>query len=457
MKFSDRDSRPDSGGHEWLHLPSDSPEMEFSPSKTILVLALLIWLPWSGLGCIAATPHSDATLALPAESFAGVQSECLPEFPDHNGWYGGDAAYSVPLPIDEGRVSLWLFGDTFVQHPDTPSERTYPYVHNSIGISRCEPGGVWSLETFWQHDEGGTPRSFFVPDLQADWARAAIEETGSPPYYWLFDGFIAHDVLFIGLLRVAHSEPRGPFNLPFRPIGMDLARIENYRDAPIDWRIQISTLSNDTHAFPGSAFVTTGSHLYTFAFFDRGDGRTPRMLSRLELDELVHWKLDLSDSLETLTSDSRWKSGFEPSQAKIVMDDDASEMSIHFDSLRRTWIAVYSDLTSTGGIETTTAIQIRTASDLAGPWSNPEELILIPETAPGHARSRDENLFCYAAKAHPQFSSPGELVVTYVCNLFARNASESLTVLEMLRERVDLYRPRAIPVAIPSSLLPSTF
>jgi hypothetical protein len=431
--------------------------MRFPRAKRILVLALLIWLPSGGLGCIAPTPHSDATLTLPAESFAGVQSECLPEFPDHNGWFGGDAAYSIPLPIDDGRVSLWLFGDTFVQHPDTPRERTYPFVHNTIGISRCEPGGVWSLETFWQHDKAGTPRAFFVPDLEADWARAAIEETDSLPYYWLFDGFIAHDVLFIGLLRAAHSDPRGPFNLPFRLMGMDLARIENYRDAPTDWRIQISTLSNDTHAFPGSAFVTTRSHLYTFAFFDREGGRTPRMLSRLELDELVHWTPDLSNSFETLASDSSWKSGFDPGKARIVMDDDASEMSVHFDSLRKIWIAVYSEPTPTDEIGTTTAIQIRTARNLEGPWSGPEELILIPETAPGHARSRDENLFCYAGKAHPQFSSPGELVVTYVCNLFANDASETLTVLDMLRERVDLYRPRAIPVAIPSSVAPSTF
>jgi hypothetical protein len=426
--------------------------MRSSPSKTTLFLALLIWLPWSGMGCIAALPKPDPTLALPVESFAGLQSECLPEFPDHDGWYGGDAAYSVPLPIDEGRISLWLFGDTFVQHPDTPRERTYPYVHNTIGISRCEPGGVWSLETFWHQDEAGTPRAFFMPDPGADWTRAAIQETGSLPYYWLFDGFIAHDVLFVGLLRVAHSEPRGPFNLPFKLVGMDLARIENYRDAPTDWRIQISTLSNDTHAFPGSAFVMTTSHLYTFAFFDRGDGRTPRILSRLELDELAHWQPDLSDSLEYLTSDSRWKSGFEPSKARIVMDDDVSEMSVHFDSLLRTWIAVYSVSTSTDEIGTTTAIQIRTARDLEGPWSKPERLILIPETAPGHARSTDENLFCYAAKAHPQFSSPGELVVTYVCNLYAKNASETLSVLERLRESTDLYRPRAIPVAIPSKL-----
>lgn len=429
--------------------------MRPSPPTKSLAFLLLFWLPWSGLGCIAATPTPDTARALPVESFAGLQSECLPGFPDHDGWYGGDAAYSVPLPIDEGRVSLWLFGDSFVQRPGMPDERTYPFIHNSIGISRCESGGAWSLDTFWHRDERGTPRAFFIPDPDAHWVRIAAGKAGTLPYYWLFGGFLAHDVLFVGLLRVVHSEPRGPFNLPFRLLGIDLARIENYRDAPMDWRIQISTLSNDTDAFPGSAFVVTTSHLHAFAFFDRGDDRAPRMLSRLSLDALVSWQADLSYALEYLASDSQWRPGFEPDRAKIVMEDDASEMSVHFDSAAKTWIAVYSNPARSNHIEkarTPTTIHIRTAGALAGPWSKPQKLVSIPETVPGHSRSADENLFCYAAKAHPQFSSPNELIVTYVCNLFAIDPEEAPTILRRLREDIGLYRPRALSVGIPPTL-----
>jgi hypothetical protein len=358
----------------------------------------------------------------------------------------------VPLPIDEGRLSLWLFGDTFVEHPNTPNERSYPLVHNTIGISRCERGGLWSLDTFWHQDENGTPRAFFQPDPDANWVRAAARRTGGPPYYWLFDGFIAHDVLFVGLLRVAHSEPRGPFNLPFQLLGMDLARIENYRDPPEDWRVQLSTLSDDTEAFPGSAFVVTESHLHAFAFFDHGDGRAPRMLSRLDLDALVRWQPDLSNSLEYLGSEGRWRPGFEPDKAMIVMDDDSTEMSVHFDSFTSTWIAVYNDPGRTHEAPNGGTIQIRMAPALTGPWSKPRALAPIPETIPGGPYSADENLFCYAGKAHPQFSSPDELVVTYVCNLFASDASDTHSVLRRLRVSTDLYRPRAMTTAIPSRL-----
>ena len=323
--------------------------------------------------------------------------------------------------------------------------RTYPFIHNSIGLSHCRPGGDWSLKTFWQQAHPDGPSAFFVPDASADWVRTSIRETGAQPYYWLFDGFLAHDVLFIGLLRVEHAAPRGRFNLPFRLVGMDLARIENYRDSPTDWRIQISTLSNDTEAFPGSAFVVTESALHAFAFFQKEGGRSPRMLGRLDLGALRDWRPDLSTAWEYLGSDSQWQRGFAPRHAKVVMTDDATEMSVHFDELTNEWIAVY----SAPGSGT---IWMRRAEELVGPWSKPRALFEIPEmvqTTPPH---RDPNLFCYAGKAHPQFAAPDRLLMTYVCNLFARDATEISETLRRLQDTPSLYRPRSASIAIPPRL-----
>jgi hypothetical protein len=44
---------------------------------------------------------------------------------------------------------------------------------------------------------------------------------------------------------------------------------------------------------------------------------------------------------------------------------------------------------------------------------------------------------------------PGELLVTYVCNLYARNAAEANPILRRLRDSPDLYRPRAVMVDLP--------
>jgi hypothetical protein len=383
----------------------------------------------------------------------GRESKCLPEFGDGSGWFGGDAAYSIPLPAEGTPTSLWLFGDSFVSRPNAEPGRQYPFVHNSIALSRCSEDGEWSIEYFWQAANPDEPEAFFQPDPGASWVQNLVESTGGDAYYWLFDGFLTERALFVGLLRVGQSTPRGPFGLPFRLLGMDLARIENYSDSPEHWRIQISALSENRIAFPGSAFVMAGDHVYAFAFFDRGDGRSPRSLSRIRVNALESWKPDLSRDLETLSAESKWIYGFRPESAKLLMRDDASEMSVHFDAASQKWVAVYNHPTRRSdpdpSEQSATAIFLRRATSLEGPWTEPEPIAEIPETLPDTSRERDENLFCYAAKAHPQFSSSNELRLTYVCNLFSRSDDETLGVLRRLRETPSLYRPHTLSVAIP--------
>lgn len=228
--------------------------------------------------------------------------------------------------------SLWLFGDTFVENDPLVSTRSFPFIHNSIGLSRCAKGGRWSLETFWNQSDPTAPVAFFTPNSDSPWVRDAVLKTGRPPYYWPFDGFIVDHVLFVGLLRIVEAEPRGPFRLPFRVTGMDLARIDNPRDPPGQWRIRISTLSEgDNHsdsdsgnAYPGAAFVKDGRFIYAFTAFDREDGESPRALARLPIHALEHFRSDLTGELETYVRGGSWQSGFTPEDALILMSDSAS-------------------------------------------------------------------------------------------------------------------------------------
>lgn len=71
----------------------------------------------------------------------------------------------------------------------------------------------------------------------------------------------------------------------------------------------------------------------------------------------------------------------------------------------------------------------------------------IPELAPGPGA--DPNLGCYAAKEQPQFSRPGSLTFTYVCNLFAGLGQDPYEVLGRLQRSMDLYRPVAAAVTLP--------
>jgi hypothetical protein len=405
------------------------------------------------LGCRSTSLPPKATAGTPPRDHIGAQAQCTPRFPDTDGWLGGDAAYSIPLastPSQEaGSTSLWLFGDTFIESPGRKPGRQYPFAHNTVGVSHCRADGDWKLATFWGQSSASAQTAFFEPDPNAAWVRHAQAQDGKVPYYWPFDGFVAHGSLFVGLLRVVPSDARGPFNLPFRLVGMDLARVDNPLEPPEQWRIRISTLSENPHAIPGSTFVVEGNYVYAFVFFDGDDGRSPRALSRIPLRALRVWDSDLSKHFETFDRAGRWVSGFRPDRARILMDDDATEMSVHFDPEIDRWVAIYATSRPTTDRSGTSFIYFRSAPRIEGPWSDALKLFAIPETRRGKSADSEDNLFCYAAKAHPQFAPAGSLLVTYVCNLFARNEAEILPILERLKNSPELYRPRAVRVPIP--------
>ena len=423
-------------------------------TRLAVAIALLLGAPLAGCGLIA--PGYEEQPTGPTLQALGRQAQCQPHFPDTNGWLGGDAAYSVPIEHGASgtpdRTSLWLFGDTFVARPENPHRRVYPFIHNSIGLSECSDEGEWALTTHWRKRGDDAPRAFFVPDPAAAWVASAVGEGAPAPYYWPFDGFMVRDVLFVGLLRVVHSEPRGPFQLPFRPAGMDLARIENPHESPDRWRIQLSTLSDDPQTLPGSAFAVVREHLYAFTFLDRDDGRSPRILTRLPLKALRSWQPDLTQAFETLDASSRYVAGLRPDRALVLMEDDATEMSVHFDPSLGRWLAVYATPLPASLRKAPGTIQARSAPALEGPWSAPQALYEIPETGPSADGRFDPNLFCYAAKAHPQFAPAGRLLVTYVCNLFARDAAEITPALRRLADTPSLYRARAVSLPVPEAL-----
>ncbi len=381
------------------------------------------------------TAWLSVLLLLATASCAGFgvpgPTACTPRFPYQDGWLGGDAAYSIPIGPGQ---SIWLFGDTFVGAPDQRTRKNSQFIHNSIGISRCASGGGWQIEYAWGQADGS--------------ARDFIDSGEDGSYFWLFDGFVFADRLYVGLLGVEKSQPRGPLQLPFRYTGMKLARIENYRAEPESWSIEILPLSDNRVAFPG-AMVVYAEHVYLFAFLDRDAVHHPRMLGRFPLTALS--ANDASGQLEYLARDETWRRGFDPDDALIVMDDNASEMSVRYHDELGAWLAVYGypDLTDRfPEVPPSDLIFVRTAQRLEGPWSEPKAIFRIPELNRSFASGNDPNTFCYAAKEHPQYAGAGRLLLTYVCNLFTPAGQDEWEVLARLAMQMHLYRPRVVSLPL---------
>jgi hypothetical protein len=406
-------------------------------------------LPGLLLALACARPPGVADSSAPLEPGAIRSATCVPDFPYEQGWLGGDAAYSIalpPSPTGEDRRTLWLFGDSFVGEPGQRNRVGATFVHNTIGISHCGAQG-FEIDYAWGEDAEGEPRAFF--------------DSGSEErYWWLFDGFAYDEKLYVGLLEIGPAEPDDVLQLPFRVLGLRLARIDNPRDDPARWRFETSLLTRSEAASPGAAMAVVGEYVYLYAFTPLREGRQPRFLTRIALDQLDHFPSDLAPALETFVEGGHWQPGFLPERAAILMADNASEMSVEYHPALGRWIAVYGAPVQTrddgaparADAAPSDRVFVRSASRLEGPWSERILLFRIPELSAANGGPADPNTVCYAAKGHGEFAPPGALLVTYVCNLRTLEGESPWPVLERLAQDMRLYRPRVVVRSIPPEL-----
>ncbi len=181
---------------------------------------------------------SCSTVPEKADLLRSTPAGCLPFFPDRDGWYGGDGAYSISL--NDGRV-LWLFGDTFVSDEEGRRDRTNMKVvlGTTLAVSTCTADSGFQIRYWLKKNNGEFVSSF-----------------GEKEWLWPQDPFLVGRVLYIPLLSIkANPEMPGPFK--FEIAGHKLARIENFEHAdPNRWTVEYLDL---TPGIPKEirAFATT--------------------------------------------------------------------------------------------------------------------------------------------------------------------------------------------------------
>jgi len=354
----------------------------------------------------------SAVVLLFANLHQARASVCTPSFPlEHGktlGWQGADAAYSIPLP--DGR-DVWIFGDTLYGKDRVVEGHDPQQVHNTLGISTCDPSGKWNLSYIVKHDAAGHAISYFSPSEPTHW-------------YWALDGFYAKGDLWVTLLCIRHPSKAAPWAMDFETCGSDLAQVSGLQGDPQHWKVTIRPLVADgAKAYPSATTLVKGQYAYLFALYEHGT--RPLLVTRLPLSGLT----DPSKNLEYLADDGTWKPGFDPAHAKEIMHEGSTELSIRYNQTEKQWRAV---LLKPGGF--TDEVILRTAPHLIGPWTQGETIYHIPEMLPGP--HRDKDVFCYAGKEHPEFEH-GDLLFTYVCNTM--NVPGLVTNL-------DIYHPQVVRI-----------
>jgi len=324
------------------------------------------------------------------------------------GWTGADGAYTVDL--SEGRI-LWLFGDTWYGEIRDGHHHNAVIVNNSIGIQRGKspPNAVVSF--YSGKAPSGKPLAFIRPADGRGW-------------FWIYDGVRVGKGLYLFLVRLERTADRQSFG--FKIIGSQLAQLINPAGSPENWRwlqqnIPWSRFSATGDTLFGSSVLKENQFIYIYGTTEIVNGEMRRksmILARVpatQLGQFDRWRF---------YSGGQWEADFNKSSG--LCSDMANEFSVSFLAAIGKYVLVYSEK----GISKN--IVVRFAPEPWGPWSEPRRIYACPEA------DRSTNVFCYAAKGHPDLSdAPDELIVTYVAN--------SLD-FEKVAADATLYRPRFLRV-----------
>jgi len=343
-----------------------------------------------------------------------IRVEKLPQydalFERHSGWTGADGAYSVALADDK---FLWLFGDTWYGEVREGRHLDAVIIRNSIAIQRGRMSAGASMQFYTGRSPAGSSRAFIQPDDNRGW-------------FWIYDGIIAGQELYLFLVRIESTADRESFG--FKIVGSQLGHVANPGDVPANWRlarhrIPWGRFSAAGDTLFGSSLLKADKHIYIYGTTEDVDGEIRRksmILARVpetELDQFDQWRF---------YSAGKWSTDF--NQSSGLCRDMANEFSVSYLPAIDKYIVVYTEKGFSKNIA------MRLAPDPWGPWSAPRRIYACPEA------ERSQDVFCYGAKGHPDLSSaPDEIIITYVANSldFAKVAGDA-----------TLYRPRFLRVRI---------
>ncbi len=355
-------------------------------------------------GCLLAVNSLFA--ALPAvESKAEVFPQYDQLFRPTHGWVGGDGAYSVALTND---LTLWLYSDTWIGEIRDGKRANVTMVNNTVAVQRGFDPATARVEFFYGTTPAGKPTALITPEDGKGW-------------FWIYDGIMTRDGLFLFLMQIEKAKGNSAFG--FKTTGAWLGHVSNPLAPPTQWKVTQKKIPGarfgpgEERLF-GSAVLKADGFIYIYGAQPNWPVGKAMLLARVpegKLADFNEWRFYAKGEWSNSADD-----------ASPLCAGLANEYSVSWQPALKQYVAVFTE----NGISRN--IKMRTASVPSGPWSAPVTIYQCPET--------NKNTFCYAAKAHPTLAqSPDELIVTY-----AVNANDFWQVLK----DASLYWPQFLKVKV---------
>jgi len=347
-------------------------------------------------------------------------------FKRNRGWFGGDGIFAAsingneqPGAAEKDSSFIW-FSDTMLGYIINDSlQPGFSMINNSIAVIGGAKPDSNAIRFYWNNTTPGKDAALFTPKTSA---------TENGEYYWLADGFVNNEMnkdLYIFGFRIKNIPGKAVFG--FKQTGTTLIHIPAGEKPPFTQQQQIDVPffqgmdSDSAGSFGAGILVNTKSagapnadgYLYIYGVRGKQKEVIAARVKPAAIELFDQW---------TFWNGKDWSGDLNSIQP--VTDSASNELSVTPLEDGR-YVMVFQK----NGIEPMVALRV--GNSPVGPFG---AVMDVYDTKDDLKES--PNLFSYNAKAHPIFSKPGELLISYNINSFDYNND--------IKKFPQFYRPRFI-------------
>jgi hypothetical protein len=346
--------------------------------------------------CICA--QDSLNKKLPFTFSAEAAPEWTKLFDRTTGWFGADGIFSIPLSgVDrnnnEGNDStLLLFSDTYIGEVKNGKPVSDTMVNNTIAYVKGNDPDASKIHFFYNTDANGKPISFFTPQTST---------LAKPQLFWLGDGFVNKErdnTLYIFGYKV---ERTGAGVFDFIEPGVSIIAISKNGGPMFKKQRQIETSLHINNKTLGEGNIGAGilvnttwsgapspdGYVYVYGCIGNDKNLVAARVKPKDFENLNEW---------TYWNGTGWSNNKD--DMKPITNAVSNELSVT-PMKNGKYILVFQEM----GLSD--KVGVRIGDSPVGPFSD----IITVWTAP----EWQKGLWTYNAKAHPNLSKPGELLISY--------------------------------------------
>nr|WP_068888944.1 DUF4185 domain-containing protein [Pedobacter panaciterrae] len=380
------------------------------------------------LSClISSSVYADAQDLTNIKFTATEATDWTNLFIRENGWFGGDGIYTIPLNgVESGKPgakeTLFIFSDSMIgKIKNNKIEPGAKMIHNGVAILKGVKPIKENISFFWNNDANNKPETVFIPKTPL---------TGPTDYYWLGDGFVnqeQNNAIYIFGYRVKQVSD-GTFG--FSEVGNTLIKIvqnekppfKNFEQKDTPFYLSTSATEKEMGSFGAGIFVNTAKagapnpdgFVYVYGVKGMAKKLLVARVKPKEFDDYAKWNF---------WDGATWNSDI--TKAEPITDQVSNELSLSVLPDGR-----YALVFQQGGMGRT--VGMRLGKSPVGPFGPIIKLWDCSDAL------KQKTYFSYNAKAHPNLSEKGELLISYNVNSF--------DFFKDLEKNPQLYRPRFIKI-----------